>query len=62
LPAEWLLAIFGNFRYGVSDMKRRRSYTMHLVVNGRSIEEVVTDPHYEVKHSEIDDEPICFRR
>ncbi|MBP1779569.1 MAG: hypothetical protein H6Q86_5580, partial [candidate division NC10 bacterium] len=31
-------------------MKRRRSYKMHIVVNGRSIEEVVIDPHYEVKH------------
>ena len=43
-------------------MKRRRRYKMHLVVNGRSIEGVVTDPRYEVKHSEIDDEPICFQR
>ena len=39
-------------------MKRRRSYKMHIVVNGRSIEEVVIDPHYEVKHPDIDDELI----
>ena len=34
---------------------RRRRYEMHLVVNGRLIEEVVIDPHYEVKHPDIDD-------
>lgn len=39
-------------------MKRRRSYKMHIVVNGRSIEEVVIDPHYEAKHPDIDDELI----
>lgn len=39
-------------------MKRRRSYKMHLVVNGGSIEEVVFDRHYEVKHPDIDDELI----
>jgi len=36
-------------------MMRRRRYQMHLVVNGRLIEEVVIDPHYEVKHPDIDD-------
>ena len=36
-------------------MKRRRSYEMRLRVNGRLIEEVVIDPHYETKHPDIDD-------
>jgi hypothetical protein len=35
---------------------------MRLLVNGRPIEEVVIDPHYEIKHPDIDDELICFRR
>ena len=39
-------------------MKRRRSYKMHLVVNGRSIEEAVIDPQYEIKHPDIDDDLI----
>jgi len=43
-------------------MKRRRSYKMRLLVNGRPIEEVVIDPHYEIKHPDIDDALICFRR
>jgi hypothetical protein len=43
-------------------MKRRRSYKMRLLVNGRPIEEVVIDPHYKIKHPDIDDELICFRR
>jgi len=29
---------------------------MHLVVNGRSIEEMVIVPNYELKHPGIDDE------
>jgi hypothetical protein len=31
---------------------------MRLLVNGRSIEEVVIDPHYEIKHPDIDDKLI----
>ena len=33
----------------------RRTYNMVLMVNGRLINEIVIDPHYEKKHSDIDD-------
>jgi hypothetical protein len=33
----------------------RRSYDVTLTVNGRFITEVVIDPHYEEKHSEMND-------
>ena len=34
-------------------MRKRRSYAVSLVVNGRPINEVVIDPHYEIKHPDI---------
>ncbi len=52
------IAKSGNFGYGLTDMTRRRSYRMQLLVNGRLIEEVVVDPHYETKHPDISDELI----
>jgi hypothetical protein len=36
-------------------MSQRRSYAVNMVVNGRKIDEVVIDPHYEFRHSNIDD-------
>lgn len=37
-------------------MTKRRSYPIRITVNGLSIEQVVIDPHYELKHAEsIDD-------
>ncbi len=36
-------------------MRKRRSYAVSLVVNGRPINEVIIDPHYEVKHPDIND-------
>lgn len=39
-------------------MTERRSYSLSLIVNGRSISEVVIDPHYEEKHSDISDDLI----
>ena len=36
-------------------MSERRSYAVKMVINGREINEVVIDPHYETKHSDIDD-------
>jgi hypothetical protein len=36
-------------------MKKRRSYAVSLAVNGRPIQEVVIDPHYELKHRDIND-------
>lgn len=36
-------------------MSERRSYSVKMVVNGRNINEVVIDLHYEAKHSDIDD-------
>jgi len=36
----------------------RRSYSLNLIVNGRFITEVIIDPHYEEKHSEITDQLI----
>ena len=36
-------------------MNKRRRYKVHLQVNGRRIEEVVIDPHYAIKHPDIDD-------
>ena len=39
-------------------MSERRSYPLQLIINGRHIEEVVIDPHYEAKHPEINDSLI----
>lgn len=36
-------------------MRKRRSYAVNLVINGRPINEVVIDPHHEVKHPDIND-------
>ncbi len=36
-------------------MSGRRSYALNLTVNGRQVNEVVIDPHYETKHSDISD-------
>jgi len=36
-------------------MSERRSYAVKMRVNGRNINEVVIDPHYETKHPDIDD-------
>ena len=33
----------------------RRTYNMVVMVNGRLINEIVIDTHYEKKHSDIDD-------
>ena len=40
------------------EMSQRRSYAVNMVVNGRKIKEVVIDPHYESRHSNIDDDLI----
>lgn len=37
----------------------RRSYDVDIVVNGRHINEVIIDSHYEKKHSDVTDEIIC---
>ena len=36
-------------------MAERRAYLLTLRVNGRLIDEVVIDPHYEAKHPDIND-------
>lgn len=36
----------------------RRSYSIDIVVNGRRIEEVIIDSHYEKKHPDINDTTI----
>ena len=36
-------------------MTERRSYPTDLVINGRRINEVIIDSHYETKHSDIND-------
>jgi hypothetical protein len=36
-------------------MSERRSYPTNLLINGRSIHEIVIDPHYESKHQDISD-------
>lgn len=33
----------------------RRRYPMGIVVNGRWIRDVLVDPHYEVRHSDVSD-------
>lgn len=43
-------------------MSERRRYTMRLVVNGRQINEVIIDPHYESKHPDINDALILLPR
>ncbi len=37
----------------------RRSYGVNIVVNGRNINEVIIDSHYEKKHRDLTDEVIC---
>ncbi len=40
-------------------MTKRRSYPIRITVNGLPIEQVVIDPHYELKHAEsVDDDLI----
>ena len=39
-------------------MGERRSYPLRLTINGRAIEEVIIDPHYEENHPEINDSLI----
>jgi hypothetical protein len=39
-------------------MSERRSYPLVIKINGRQIEEVVIDPHYEEKHPDINDSLI----
>ncbi len=36
-------------------MSERRSYPTLLTINGRSISEVIIDPHYETRHPDISD-------
>ncbi len=36
-------------------MGERRSYAANIIVNGRNINEVVIDPYFETKHSDIND-------
>lgn len=36
-------------------MPERRSYALNLIINGRHINEVVVDAHYEGKHPDISD-------
>jgi hypothetical protein len=37
----------------------RREYSIEITVKGRSIEKVVIDPHYEIKHSRsVNDQTI----
>ena len=37
---------------------KRRHYPIQIIINGRHIQEVVIDPHYEENHSDINDELI----
>jgi len=39
-------------------MSDRRSYPASLSVNGRKINKITIDPHYEAKHPDIDDSLI----
>lgn len=41
-------------------MISRRSYQVNLIVNGRQINEVIIDPHYELKHSESVNDKIIL--
>ena len=37
-------------------MEQRRTYLFpKIVLNGRKVTQVVVDPHYELKHQDIDD-------
>lgn len=36
-------------------MTERRSYALEVTINGRRIEEVIIDPHYEESHPDISD-------
>jgi hypothetical protein len=36
-------------------MSGRRAYGLNLTVNGRQVNEVLIDPHYETKHPDISD-------
>jgi hypothetical protein len=40
-------------------MGERRSYPLLLTVNGRRLNEVVIDPHYETKHEDISPNQRC---
>lgn len=55
---NFYLLNLATYRILIKEMSGRRSYSAELVVNGRRITEVVVDPHYEAKHSEISDELI----
>lgn len=45
--------------FGILDFMGRRSYSVDLSLNGRHIQKVIIDPHYEIKHSaSITDELI----
>lgn len=37
---------------------KRRSYAIELLINGRLINEIVIDPHYEINHPDITDDLI----
>jgi hypothetical protein len=39
-------------------VNKRRSYPIEFVINGRQIQEVVIDPHFEKKHPDINDKLI----
>jgi len=38
--------------------RQRKSYTLMIQMNGRRINEIIIDPHYKEKHSDISDELI----
>ena len=41
-------------------MSPRRAYSVELTINGRAIEWVVIDDHYELKHSEVIDDDLIL--
>jgi hypothetical protein len=42
----------------VINMSERRNYSVQLTINGRHINEVVIDPHCEIKHPDMSDSLI----
>jgi len=50
---------FDNFGYNEA-MGERRSYSVELKINGRTITEVVIDSHYELKHADSMDDDIIL--
>ena len=38
--------------------RKRRSYSIRLIVNKQVINEIIIDPHYEINHSYMTDELI----